>query len=355
MTTAPQREQNGWLLLALGAEERQHGGNLGYDDDIQGCYRYDSTVPNHAGLAVGDVVLIRSKLQLEGFARVERIESRPTTKVRLRCRNCNKTTLKPRATLPKFRCYECKAEFDEPLREDVRCTEFAAYYPASFARARTPLTLAQLREHCPRFNPNFAMQVIDLSTLAQDLRSDAGFVALLADSAAPSATGPSLAESTTRARASAQGFSGSYAQRHAIEEYAVRVASAYYDGRGYDVRDVGTTESFDLACRHRTRGTSLRVEVKGTSTLGEEVLVTRNEVALARAQVVPLDMFVVRDIEVVCIEGRWECSGGSYVIFSPWDPEACDLTPLTFRCALPADGGERGDVPRVLPEPPAKR
>lgn len=46
-----------WLLFAAG-DDRQHGGNDGYDDQPDSYYSWDSTVPNHAALQAGDVVVL---------------------------------------------------------------------------------------------------------------------------------------------------------------------------------------------------------------------------------------------------------------------------------------------------------
>ena len=38
-----------WLALTVG-EDRQHGGNDGYDDSPSSHYSWDETVPNHAAV-----------------------------------------------------------------------------------------------------------------------------------------------------------------------------------------------------------------------------------------------------------------------------------------------------------------
>ena len=42
-----------WLVLAVG-DDRQHGGNEGYDAGPAVHYSWDSTVPNHEAVAGGE-------------------------------------------------------------------------------------------------------------------------------------------------------------------------------------------------------------------------------------------------------------------------------------------------------------
>jgi hypothetical protein len=62
-----------WLLMTVG-QNRQHGGNAGYDDQADVYYTWDSTVPNHAQIKVGDPIAIWDKDRLLGMSIVEEIE-----------------------------------------------------------------------------------------------------------------------------------------------------------------------------------------------------------------------------------------------------------------------------------------
>src|SRR4051794_29005237 len=102
----------GWLLLAVG-DDRQHGGNEGYDDDPTSRYRWDSTVPNHAAIRAGDRIAIWDKRQLLGASVIEEIEEGTGSKTLLRCPHCGRATIKARKRLkPIFKCYSCKGVFD---------------------------------------------------------------------------------------------------------------------------------------------------------------------------------------------------------------------------------------------------
>ena len=94
---------------------RQYAGNDGYADEPDPFYSWDSTVPRHADLQVGDRVVVWDKKELIGFLVIQAIESEPGTKVLRRCPDCAKSRIKLRRTIsPAFKCQECSAEFDEP-------------------------------------------------------------------------------------------------------------------------------------------------------------------------------------------------------------------------------------------------
>ena len=58
MTTA-------WLMIAAG-EDRQHGGNQGYDDDPERHYSWDNTVANHRKPRNGHIIVLWDKRNLIG-------------------------------------------------------------------------------------------------------------------------------------------------------------------------------------------------------------------------------------------------------------------------------------------------
>jgi len=73
-----------WSLIALG-DDRQYGGNIGYRDDPQRIYRYDSNVPNSRQLETGDLVFIRNRKFLVGIAIIEKVTSSFAEKIGRRC------------------------------------------------------------------------------------------------------------------------------------------------------------------------------------------------------------------------------------------------------------------------------
>lgn len=50
-----------WLLMSLLPEERQYGGNDGYEDDVSRFYSWNSRVPNAEAISAGDSVILWDK------------------------------------------------------------------------------------------------------------------------------------------------------------------------------------------------------------------------------------------------------------------------------------------------------
>jgi|SRR3954451_1355199 hypothetical protein len=140
----------------------------------------------------------------------------------------------------------------------------------------------------------------------------------------------SLVESVVRARVPArgQGWGGSAEGRKLIEAQAMELAVRHYSELWREVLDVSTTQPFDLLCRDGDR--ELRVEVKGTTSLGVSILLTRNEVRHAEANNGRMALFVVSEI-IAHPDG---CHGGVIQIFEPWDIREAELDPIAFECRL---------------------
>jgi hypothetical protein len=138
----------GWLFLAAG-EDRQHAGNDGYFDDPSREYEWDTTVANHELPSVGDPVAIWDKRVLLGMSVIDSLEHFPDVKDRSRCPSCGHTSLKVRRTrMPRMRCFNCHAEFDEPTVEEVEVTRYVATYEAAWTDLAGVLRAAELRPLC---------------------------------------------------------------------------------------------------------------------------------------------------------------------------------------------------------------
>lgn len=82
----------------------------------------------------------------------------------------------------------------------------------------------------------------------------------------------------------AQGRTSNPDIRTAIELFAENRAVAFFEEREWEVKRVGQYKrGYDLECT-KPNGAVLHVEVKGTSRLGEKVVLTGNEVAHARSR-----------------------------------------------------------------------
>ncbi|MCY1031649.1 HNH endonuclease signature motif containing protein [Corallococcus sp. BB11-1] len=153
-----------WLVLSLGAE-REYAGNQGYADELTRLYRYDSFVPNHLQLNVGDLLIICDRKQVLGLSRIARIDRSTSPKMLSRCPTCRISTIKMRTQrTPAFRCREGHT-FDEPVRTPEPCTHFIAWFDGSFRPPPTVVPVEHVRHACPRYNGQLAMQEVVLSLL----------------------------------------------------------------------------------------------------------------------------------------------------------------------------------------------
>lgn len=120
--------------------------------------------------------------------------------------------------------------------------------------------------------------------------------------------------------------------RKAIELQAMQIATAHFEGIGFVVEDVSAKRPYDLRCR---RGPEhVDVEVKGTMSAGESVLLTPNEVEHARAAFPNTALAVVRDIALH--DDGSGASGGVLDVVQPWRPQTADLKPLGYVYAVPS-------------------
>jgi hypothetical protein len=157
-------EVQAWLVLSFG-EERQHGGNIGYRDDPERVYRYDSFVPNHKRVSPRDLLVIAGRTGLIGFARIERIEKQRGYKKFLRCPECHTSAIKKRKLAKVlFRCNHGH-QFDVPVTEEVECMEYEAHYEGRFARATSDIPMQDLRKACPKYTDQLAIQQLDFEQI----------------------------------------------------------------------------------------------------------------------------------------------------------------------------------------------
>lgn len=134
-----------WLLMVAG-DNRGHGGNDGYDDQLDAYYSWDSNVPNHTKLTVGDPVALWDKEQLLGVSVIEEIEAKPGEKVLRRCPNCATTRISDRKTRqPRFRCMRCHEPFPTPDIEVVDVLNYRARYDAAWTSLEGVLDGSVLR------------------------------------------------------------------------------------------------------------------------------------------------------------------------------------------------------------------
>jgi hypothetical protein len=106
-------------------------------------------------------------------------------------------------------------------------------------------------------------------------------------------------------------------------------AAAEYYGESWSVEDVHGRESYDLVCRRGNE--EMRVEVKGTTTDGTEVILTPNEVEHARTYR-HTALFILSNISLDRAEDdAIVASGGVRHVFDPWTIEDGVLQPIGYR------------------------
>lgn len=142
----------------------------------------------------------------------------------------------------------------------------------------------------------------------------------------------------------------SAAERTAIEMHAMFLARELLQSLGWTVEDSHLNKPFDYIAR---RGDDLMyVEVKGTTTAGDMIILTRNEVAHHLANPGRSTLIVVRNIIMIPNEDQPTCTGGIREMWMPWllDSRALDAMAYEYRVPrLPADAiaevASRGALP----------
>lgn len=169
-----------WSFLTIDGV-RQYGGNTGYADNPAEVYRYDSDVANYKQVSEDDVIVLRSRSEILGVARIEEILVGKGEKERLRCPHCGITNIKQRTTIqPPWACKN-QHTFDVPNREAVAVDTFAAHYGSTFRVAPPNLTLARLNDAVMRPSDQMSIKEIDLAKIEKWLRADPAFGQLIFD------------------------------------------------------------------------------------------------------------------------------------------------------------------------------
>jgi DNA-binding protein HU-beta len=120
------------------------------------------------------------------------------------------------------------------------------------------------------------------------------------------------------------------AQNRAIEQHAVDLVRQHFEAQGYVTTDVGATESYDV---HAVRSDQMiKIEVKGTTSDGCEIVLTYNEVELHMAEYPNNALAVVKHIKLD--QTGPTASGGELELVLPWNVERERLRPIAYRYPL---------------------
>lgn len=137
-----------------------------------------------------------------------------------------------------------------------------------------------------------------------------------------------------RRNAFTQGRQTDPAIRAAIEAHAMNLALEHYLNLG-EVVDTSLTESYDYAVD--IEGVEWHIEVKGTTSAGESVLLTPNEVSHALAYE-HVALFVVSDIQIENREGGPVAIGGRIQVHHPWTLDTAYLSATGYSYEIPSEG-----------------
>jgi ribosomal protein L37AE/L43A len=161
---------NAWLMLAVG-DDRQHGGNDGYDDNPSAHYSWDDTVPNHAAVRPGDRLAIWDKHTLLGISTIESIEEGRMKKQFHACRDCGKAGIKERKTKrPRYRCHECGSTFDRPRTRTRPVTTFRSRHDIAWIDLAGLLPAPELRALCTSPRSQLSIRPLDWARFEQAVR-----------------------------------------------------------------------------------------------------------------------------------------------------------------------------------------
>jgi hypothetical protein len=163
-------EQTAWLALVVTGRDRR--GSERYDDDPASHYSWDSTVPNRQAVRPGHVLVLWDSDSLLGASVIERIDSGTREKTVGRCRGCEGSNYEQRKTmLPRYRCYQCKAEFDEPLTSVKEVRTYRSDHRAGWVDLDGALTGSELRELCQSPRSQLSIRGLDWDRFKAALRA----------------------------------------------------------------------------------------------------------------------------------------------------------------------------------------
>ncbi|SRR6266404_2661399 len=127
-----------------------------------------------------------------------------------------------------------------------------------------------------------------------------------------------------------QGFQSDVEVRLMIESHAMATCKKHYSEKKYEVEDVSKNRPYDFIIRKN--GLSRFIEVKGTRTAGDTIILTKNEVDLSRTQGDGMVLFIVHSI--VMNKKTVKKGSGVISIIDPWLVNNDRLTPISFTYRL---------------------
>jgi len=134
-----------WLLLEKSDETRISKGIDGYQDQTGKSYQYDSLVPNHKNINIGDFIVLRKEKDILGIGEISDISAHDAVKSHKRCPGCSSTDIRERTRKqPKWKCGKCGQEFSEPEESETKVRSFTASIDP-FTRLNAPPSVKDVK------------------------------------------------------------------------------------------------------------------------------------------------------------------------------------------------------------------
>ncbi|KQU04716.1 hypothetical protein ASG56_10580 [Rhodococcus sp. Leaf7] len=209
-----------WLVLTKTDQTGGRGGHE-YDDDPSSHYASDSRVANARHIRRGDALVVWDQTQLLGASVVERVEMGEEQKDLKKCPYCGPgRSLDERVTkLPRYRCGNCKREFDKPAIETVRVKTYRTHHNEAWIDLAGELSGATLRSLCEKPGSQHSIRPLKWAAFAAALGTDLGMRGLtLMDSVSVQLSG-GFGERITRVRLGQPSF-----RAHLLDRYSSNCA-----------------------------------------------------------------------------------------------------------------------------------
>ena len=147
-----------------------------------------------------------------------------------------------------------------------------------------------------------------------------------------------IADLSDRRLGNRQGYTSCSTRRRAVEKRAMELATTHYKNDGYDVINASTCQPYDPKCTKSE--IEVHVEVKGTTSNGERILLTKNEVAHAR-EFPRSALFVVTNIARTHSDEKTRRAGSGKIseVLDPWNIDGGSLDPIAYTYSDFADNG----------------
>jgi hypothetical protein len=123
-----------WSFLSLEKTARLGTSQPAYPDELGVRYAYDTRVPHHAHVRVGDLAVVRDDKWVLGAGWIDYIQVAPAVKIIQRCPQCHRARdYKLRyKEWPPYRCAACLALFEETEKIMVDVQSYTADYSRTF-------------------------------------------------------------------------------------------------------------------------------------------------------------------------------------------------------------------------------